>query len=144
MAQISDDTLAHLRGAVWPALEASWGLPAGLLSAIAHWETRGSYSIATGPAGGRGIFQLTPIALEQIRRDTGLVIDPINPYTASVGAAALLARYTRLFRYPSLIVAAYNWGEGNVRRFIQAVATQGRALMPLETRQYIANTVGQL
>ena len=144
MSVIGQDTIAHLQSTVWPALESSWGLPAGLLGAIAAWETRGSYSTATGPAGGRGIFQLTPIALDQVRADTGLVIDPINPYTASVGAAALLARYTRLFRYPSLIVAAYNWGEGNVRKFIQAVATQGRALMPLETRQYIANTVGQL
>ena len=143
MSAIGQDTIAHLQATVWPALEASWGLPAGLLGAIAYWETRGSYSTATGPAGGRGIFQLTPIALEQIRRDTGIVIDPVNPYTASVGAAALLARYVRLFTHPPLVVAAYNWGEGNVRRFIRLIAQRGSAPMPLETREYIANTVLQ-
>lgn len=144
MATVDQPTLMHLQVTVWPALEASWGLPAGLLGAIAAWETRGSYSTATGPAGGRGIFQLTPVALQQVQADTGLVIDPINPYTASVGAAALLARYARLFLHPPLIVAAYNWGEGNVRRFIRLIAQRGSAPMPLETRQYIANTVGQL
>lgn len=143
MTTIGPDTIAHLQATVWPALEASWGLPAGLLGAIAYWETRGSYSTATGPAGGRGIFQLTPIALDQVRADTGLVIDPVNPYTASVGAAALLARYVRLFTHPPLVVAAYNWGEGNVRRFIRLIAQRGSAPMPRETREYIANTVLQ-
>lgn len=143
MATIGQDTLAHLQATVWPALEASWGLPAGLLGAIAYWETRGSYSTATGPAGGRGIFQLTPIALQQVQADTGLVVDPVNPYTASVGAAALLARYVRLFTHPPLVVAAYNWGEGNVRNFIRTIAQRGSAPMPRETRDYIANTVLQ-
>lgn len=143
MSVIGQDTIAHLQSTVWPALESSWGLPAGLLGAIAAWETRGSYSTATGPAGGRGIFQLTPIALDQVRADTGLDIDPINPYTASVGAAALLARYVRLFTHPPLVVAAYNWGEGNVRRFIRLIAQRGSAPMPRETREYIAATVLQ-
>lgn len=140
---VGQDTLAHLQATVWPALESSWGLPSGLLGKIAYWETRGSYSTATGPAGGRGIFQLTPIALEQVQRDTGLVIDPVNPYTASVGAAALLARYIQLFTHPPLVVAAYNWGEGNVRRFIRLIAQRGSAPMPRETREYIAATVLQ-
>jgi soluble lytic murein transglycosylase-like protein len=144
MAQISSDTLARLRETVWPALENAYQLPYGLLNSIATYETRGTFRDETSPAGARGIFQLTPIALEQVRRDIGINFDPSNPYSASTAAAILLSRYFKIFTYPSLVVAAYNWGEGNVKKLLRTIATQGRGTMPLETRQYIVNTIGMI
>ena len=144
MSQISADTLDRLRLNVWPALEAGYDLPLGLLNSIATWETRGTFTDQVGRTGGRGIFQLTPIALEQVRRDVGVNFDPSNPYSASTAAAILLSRYFKIFTHPSLVVAAYNWGEGNVKKLLRTIATQGRGTMPLETRQYIANTVGMI
>lgn len=143
MAKISNDVLQRLQTTVWPQLEIEHGLPRNILYAIANWETRGSFeNNLVSPAGARGIFQLTPIALRQIQMDSGINVDPLNPYSASKGAAILLKRYTRLFaNQPQLIVAAYNWGETNVRNFVKRIAAQGKAPMPQETRDYIQNTV---
>ncbi|NBO20449.1 MAG: hypothetical protein EBU97_00485, partial [Rhodobacteraceae bacterium] len=61
------------------------GLPAGLLSVIAHWETRGSYSIATGPAGGRGIFQLTMHPHISGYRSRVWILDELIRHARSLG-----------------------------------------------------------
>lgn len=140
-------TLEHLRASVWPTLEDSFRLPRGMLEAVASWETRGSFQRdAFNPtSGARGIFQLTPIALRQVQQDIGLKADPFNPYAASAAAAALLARYARLFNgEPTLMVAAYNAGEGTIRKFLRDVRDRGRGFLPLETRDYIANVIPML
>jgi soluble lytic murein transglycosylase-like protein len=138
MSSIDPDVLEHLRASVWPALESSLGLPRGILEAVAWYETRGAFDDKTSRAGARGIFQLTPIALSQIRLDASIAVDPSNPYQASYGAAYLLARYFRLFQgLPPLAIAAYNAGEGTVRKFVRDVATQGKGFLSYETRDYI-------
>jgi soluble lytic murein transglycosylase-like protein len=140
-------TLEHLRSSVWPTLEQSFGLPKGILDAVATWETRGAFQAnAFNPnSGARGIFQLTPIALRQVQQDIGLSADPFNPYAASAAAAALLARYSRLFQgQPTLMLAAYNAGEGTIRQFLRDIRNRGRGFLPLETREYIANVVPML
>jgi len=114
---------------------------------VATWETRGQFDTrAYNPgSGARGVFQLTPIALTQVQQDIGLKVDPFNPYAASAAAAALLARYARLFNgEPTLMVAAYNAGEGTLRKFLRDIRQRGRGFLPLETRDYIANVVPML
>jgi len=144
---VDQRTLEHLRNSVWPTLEQSFGLPAGILEAVTTWETRGQFQRdAYNPtSGARGIFQLTPIALRQVQQDIGLKADPFNPYAASAAAAALLARYNRLFQGQlPLVVAAYNAGEGTVRKFLRDVRDRGRGFLPMETRDYIANVIPML
>ena len=144
---IDPRTLEHLRATVWPVLEESFRLPRGILEAVATWETRGQFDArAYNPgSGARGVFQLTPIALTQVRQDIGLQADPFNPYAASAAAAALLGRYARLFNdEPTLMVAAYNAGEGTVKKFLRDVKQRGRGFLPAETRDYIANVVPML
>jgi soluble lytic murein transglycosylase-like protein len=139
---LDDATLNRLRSSVWPALESGWGLPRGILGAIATWETRGTFRDEVSRAGARGIFQLTPSALTQVRNEFGIIANPSDPYASSVAAAALLSRYMRLFSGEiTLAVAAYNWGEGSVRRFVRQVVNTGRGFMPRETREYIANVL---
>lgn len=142
MSAIDSATLERLRGSVWPALESALGLPRGILEAVAYWETRGAFDDRISPAGARGIFQLMPIAIAQVRKDHGIVVDPSNPYQASYAAAALLSRYMRLFQgHAPLYIAAYNAGEGTVKRFIRDVAAQGRGFLSMETRDYIRNVL---
>lgn len=142
MSSISPSTLEHLRGSVWPALESSLNLPRGLLEAIAYWETRGAFDDKVSSAGARGIFQLTPIAIAQIRKDHAIAVDPSNPYQSSYGAAYLLARYFRLFHgLAPLYIAAYNSGEGTVKKFIRDVAAQGKGFLSRETREYLRNVL---
>ena len=138
---VDQATLERLRATVWPALEQAYGLPKGTLYAVSWWETRGTWSDAPGGSGSRGIFQLTPMALAQIKIDTGMIHNPDNAYSASAGAAALLSRYLRLFGQPALMIAAYNAGEGRVRGFVKQVQSSGKGSLPAITRDYVQNVM---
>ena len=82
------------------------------------------------------------IALKQIKIDTGQDISPTNIYSASLGAALLLARYKKLFSNQiPLMVAAYNAGEGTVKKFLRDTAATGKGFLPSETKIYILNVV---
>lgn len=142
---LSTDTLDRLNRVIWPALERSWGLPDGTLEAIAWYETRGTFRDLTSRTGARGIFQLRPIALAQVRQEFGIAADPSNPYQASAAAAALMSRYLRLFRGSlPLAIAAYNAGEGTVRAFLRDAAQTGAGVLPRETRDYVQNVVPRI
>lgn len=142
---LSPDTLDRLQRVIWPALERSWGLPAGTLEAIAWYETRGTFKDMTSRTGARGIFQLRPIALAQVRQEFGIAADPSNPYQASAAAAALMSRYLRLFRGSlPLAIAAYNAGEGTVRRFLAQTVQGGAGVLPRETRDYVVNVIPRI
>lgn len=141
MARISQTELERLRSSVWPALERDNALPAGILNAVATWETRNTFeNDAVSGAGAQGIFQLTAIALRQIKKDTGMTINPRNIYEASKGAAFLLKRLGRLFAgHLALVLAAYNAGEGTIRRYMVSVRNTGSGFLPRETTDYIVN-----
>jgi soluble lytic murein transglycosylase-like protein len=121
------------------SLERSYGLPSGILYAIGTWETRGKWRDETSPKGARGIMQLMPVTIAEIERISGVRVDPSKPFQAVTGAAIYLAWLMQRFnRSLPLVLAAYNWGPGNVRRFMRAVAENGTARMPRETAEYIA------
>lgn len=135
----------HLRESVWPLLEQAYGLPAGVLGAIASVETGGRFDArAVNPgSGAAGLFQLTPITLKQLQIDTGIAFDPFSPGAASAAAALLLRRHLRTFQGDvSLALAAYNAGEGRVKRFLREVQAQGTGKLPLETARYIDKVRG--
>jgi len=144
---VDQSTLDRLQSTVWNSIEDSFKLPRGILNAIATYETRGTFdnTAFNRGSGARGIFQLTPIALKQVKIDYGLNADPVNVYQASVAAAALLSRYQRMFNGQlPLMVAAYNAGEGTIKKFIRDNAAYGGGSLPYETRQYIINVVPML
>lgn len=137
----------HLQASVWPTLERAYSLPSGILRAIASVETGGTFNarLYNAKSKAAGLFQLRPIALEQIRLDTGIVIDPFSPGAASAAAALLLRRYFRMFRgNVNLAIAAYNAGEGTVKRFIEQNQEEGIGKLPLETVKYIPKVLGAL
>ena len=140
-------TFEHLQASVWPTLERAYSLPSGILGAIASVETGGTfdaraYNAASGAA---GLFQLTPIALAQVKQDSGVSFNPYSPGAASAAAALLLRRYLRMFRGDvNLAIAAYNAGEGTVKRFLTQVQAQGVGKLPVETARYIPKVLGAL
>lgn len=139
--------LDHLRLSVWPLLEEVYNLPSGVLGAIASVETGGRFDprAVNAVSGAAGLFQLTPVALEQLRLDTGIRFDPFSPGAASAAAALLLKRQLRIFGGDvSLALAAYNAGEGRVKRFVRDVQTQGTGKLPVETARYIQKVTGAL
>lgn len=129
------DWLNEGQGPVWvPAIkgaEINWRIPALLLCRIAYQESRFREDIITGPpnsAGCIGLMQLNTAYYPNAGKDTNQDIKD---------AAALLRQdYTR-FNDWQLAVAAYNWGPGNVHKWLlQGADPKG---LPQETFNYVAD-----
>jgi hypothetical protein len=123
------------------------GLPPGILTAIVRQESFGDPN-AHSPAGARGIFQIMPRVAAHYHRSAK------NPEEALEIAASELAKsYKRYDGNLDKMLAAYNFGSGNLRRVLDRHEAEerdarkhGRTLshrwqddLPLETRAYIAH-----
>lgn len=108
------------------SLEQKYQLPAGLLAAVMKQESGGNPR-AVSPKGALGAFQFMPATAKQYN------IDPLDPVQAADGAARMYADLGKKYNgdIPSML-AAYNWGQGNVDR-------KGLQNAPTETRQYVQN-----
>ena len=106
---------------------ATYGLPQGLLSAVA--KTESSYDPqAVSSAGAEGLMQLMPATA------ASLGVDPFNPTQAIPGAASLLASYHQQFGSWSLALAAYNAGPN-------AVIEHGGIPPYPQTQAYVQNVL---
>lgn len=110
------------------ASEREHGLPKGLLGRVAYQESRFRDDIVTGDtvssANAQGIMQIVP----KWHPD----VDPLNPAQAIPYAAAYLKRLFTSFGDWQLALGAYNWGQGNMRKWLA-----GEKTIPTETRNYI-------
>lgn len=87
---------------------------------------------AISSAGAEGIAQFMPGTA------AGLGINPYNPVQALQGAANLMASYIKQYGgSEAKALAAYNAGPGNV-----SSSANWESMLPLETRNYIANIMG--
>ncbi len=114
------------------ALETQYGLPSGLLNGAWHVES-GAGRYMDSPVGAQGHFQFMP--------DTAKQYGVTNPYDfnqSARGAAHMFSDLSKQFNgdVPSML-AAYNWGQGNVTR-------KGLTNAPAETRAYIAKIMPYL
>ncbi|WP_432484538.1 NlpC/P60 family protein [Kineococcus esterisolvens] len=116
--------------AAFTAAEGRYGLPAGLLSAVAKQES-GYNPNAKSPAGAIGLMQFMP----GTARDVG--IDPTDPMQAIDGAGRLLASHLKTFGSLEKALAAYNAGPGNVRKY-------GGIPPFTETQNYVKKIMGTL
>jgi soluble lytic murein transglycosylase-like protein len=111
------------------------GVPASLLAAQARQES-GFDPTAVSPAGAAGISQFMSGTAARFG------IDPTDPAQSIDGQARymklLLDRYDGDF---GLALAGYNWGEGNVDKWLARGGDP--AELPRETRDYIAAIAGQ-
>jgi membrane-bound lytic murein transglycosylase D len=96
---------------------------------------------ARSPAGAKGLFQLMPETAQSLGLDTFLPDERTDPEKSAHAAARYLKALHGKFGNWPLALAAYNAGEGRVRR---ALATRGAkdfagitSALPAETRMYV-------
>ena len=123
-----------------PAVYAGWiadneqvfDIPSGLLERLLYSECRYREDIINGitrsRTGATGIAQFMP------RTAAWLGVDPLDPWQSIAGAAEYLDYLYKKFKSWKYAVMAYNWGEGNVRKYIRGEVT----IVPSETSKYIS------
>ena len=103
-----------------------------LLAAIAMTESSLD-SQAISPKGAKGLFQFMPITVRDITNRWNYPFDPFDPKASTKAAKIYLAWLMKKFPEDiHLVLAAWNWGYGNVKKFIQ-----GKKEMPEETQNFI-------
>lgn len=121
--------------AIMGAVERKHNMPVGLLVRLAYQESRFRKDVITGykvsRAGALGIMQIVP------RWHPG--VNPLNPGEAIEYAGNYLASLYRQFGTWELALQAYNWGQGNLRKYL----VQGGAL-PSETSNYSGQILADL
>ncbi|CAM2878399.1 lytic transglycosylase domain-containing protein [Rariglobus hedericola] len=103
---------------------------------------------AKSPAGAQGLFQLMPVTAKA----QGLSLLPFDerndPEKSARAAATLLRRLHGMFDSWPLALAAYNAGEGRVRRTLKAEDAKTFAeiadALPTETRLYVPKVLATL
>lgn len=96
---------------LFTAAAARHGVPARLLGAVATVENATGNPKAVSPAGAVGVMQFMPATAKRFG------IDPTDPAQSIDGGARYLSLLLRQFGSVDLAVAAYNAGEGNVRKY---------------------------
>lgn len=112
--------------------QAGGGTP--LIDAVIRAESNGNQN-AVSPKGAIGLGQIMPGTAK------GLGGDPKNPVHNVAMAQTLLGKLQQKYGNDAHALAAYNWGEGNVDKWIKAGADPSK--LPAETQKYIA-TVARL
>lgn len=114
-----------------------YGLPDGLLNAIASAESGFNPNAKNGKSGASGMFQFMPATAK------GYGIDPFKPDQAADAAgkmmSGMLAKYDGDL---SKALAGYNWGGGNVDKAVKQYGSNWLAYAPEETKKYIQKIMG--
>lgn len=116
--------------AMFRSAESRYGLPTGLLQAVARVESSFNPGSVSG-AGAQGLMQLMPDTAQS------LGVNPFDPAQAIDGAARLLAGHLQRFGSIDLALAAYNAG-GN------AVAQAGGIPNYPETQAYVQKVLSSM
>jgi soluble lytic murein transglycosylase-like protein len=102
---------------------------------VAYQECRWRDDIISGkttsPVGALGMFQFMPATAQS------LGVDPLNVASAADGAARYLVQNKNKFGTWTLALMAYNWGPGNVSKYLAGTKT-----IPTETANYVAQITG--
>ncbi len=109
-AQAAGGTVPSWMANAFAAAGQAYGLPAGMLQAVAQTES-GFNPSATSPAGAIGLMQIMPATA------AGIGINPLDPVQSIYGAAELLAQKLKAFGSLPLALAAYNAGDQAVRQY---------------------------
>jgi transglycosylase-like protein with SLT domain/sporulation related protein len=108
------------------------GLPESFLARLI-WQESSFNPSAVSPVGAQGIAQFMP----ETARERGLM-DPFAPQEALTASADFLSELHNLFGNLGLAAAAYNAGQGRVKRWLA-----GEGGLPLETRDYVHSITGR-
>lgn len=110
--------------------ERQYNIPTDLLARLLYQESRFRTDIITGlnrsPVGAVGIAQFMPGTAAQ------LGVDRLDPVSSIYGAAKYLKQMYDKFNNWTYALMAYNWGPGNVSKWLQGTITT----VPQETQTY--------
>jgi hypothetical protein len=106
------------------------GLPHGLLKAVAQAESNMNPK-AVGARGEQGLMQFMPRTAKQYG------VDPWDVESSVMGAGQYFTDISKRFKEPPEMLAAYNWGPGNL-------STYGMEKAPKSTRAYISKVLSLL
>lgn len=108
------------------------GVDEHLLKHVMHKETGGlkDRAHAVSSAGAQGVMQLMPATAKSLG-----VKDAFDPEQNIEGGIKFLAQLERKYKDPKLAAMAYNWGPGNVDKWLMAGADMSK--LPKETRNYV-------
>jgi len=115
-----------------------YGVPVGLALRQAAQESAGfDPAVVSGKkkssAGATGLFQFMPITVTDLKQRFGYSsFNPNDPAQATDGAMRYLAYLYKRFKDWKTAVWAYNWGEGNVDKYLKGQ----KSVLPEETRKY--------
>ena len=113
--------------ALFSQASAQYGLPAGLLPAIAQVESNYNPN-AQSSAGAQGMMQFMPSTA------AAMGVNPYDPASAIDGAARLMSGHLQQFGSLPLALAAYNAGSGAVQKY-------GSVPPYPETQSYVAKVL---
>lgn len=121
-------------------LEATRGLPSGMLGAVVAQESRGKAGAYNARSGASGAAQIMPGNFKSLG-----ITDPFDYNQSVSGGATLLGQYHKQFGGDQdKTLAAYNWGPGNLNKAIAKYGVNWKDHAPKETQSYIANISGKL
>jgi hypothetical protein len=108
------------------------GVDERLLKHVMHKETGGlkDRAHAVSHAGAQGVMQLMPATAKHLG-----VKDAFDPEQNIEGGVKYLAQLERKYKDPKLAAMAYNWGPGNVDKWLMAGADMSK--LPKETHGYV-------
>jgi hypothetical protein len=111
------------------------GLPPGTLAKIQLTEfNKKDLSQAVSPVGAKGPFQFMEGTAKQYGLD-----DPFNLHDSAEAAARKMRDLMRMFNGDiQKAEAAYNWGEGNLKKDIAQHGNDWKSFAPKETQDYVA------
>jgi soluble lytic murein transglycosylase-like protein len=118
-----------------------FGLEPALIKAVIHAESLFNHR-AVSRVGAQGLMQLMPETAAFLRVD-----DPFNPHQNIMGGSKFLQYLGGKFDSTDLVLAAYNAGEGNVRRHggippfkeTQGYVKKVNELLPTYRRQFASH-----
>jgi soluble lytic murein transglycosylase-like protein len=114
--------------------EARYGLPFGFVVRVAWQESRFNPDAYNRRSGATGIMQIVPRWHPSV--------NAAEPFSAIDYAARYLAQLFRQFGTWELALKAYNWGPGNVKKWI--AGGTAAPVEPLETRNYSRQILADL
>lgn len=132
----------------WPEPVARWsglaeasaarhGVPVDLVLAVL-WSESGGDPAARSPAGALGLMQLMPATAAELR------VDPLDPRAAVDGGTRHLAFLARVLGGDwAAVVAAYNWGQGNLVRRAGWPGAGWTTRLPAETAAYVPRVLAR-
>jgi hypothetical protein len=122
-------------GAYQPVVNAAaskYGIDPTWLSSLL-WQENKFRPTGTSPAGAQGIAQFMPGTAARYG------VNVKDPVSSIDGAAHYLSDNLKMFGgNVGLATAAYNWGEGNVQKWMRSGGS-----VPKETQDYVANITGK-